>query len=242
MSERVVAIVQARMGSRRRPGKSFEPIGGVPVVEVVLRRLARAREIDRIVLATSALPQDTILAEHAARLGFAVFRGSENDLVDRYYRASLEHPSPYVVRVTGDNVFLAWTEMDRLVQYGLSERMDFVGWKNPTFPDRENDFAGEFIRFECLKRIHEEATEPHDREHVFPYFYKNMQKFKVTRIEVAEPLRTRVKLDLDYPRDLALLQEIGRRVGDVVGVEASEVVRVAEEITSEPRSDVSGAS
>lgn len=230
---KVVAIVQARMGSKRRPGKSFELIGGVPVVEVVLRRLAKSKKVDTVVLATSTEPRDSVLAEHAKKIGFSSFLGAENDLVGRFYHAAIEHHATHAVRVCADNVFLDWTEIDRLVKYGLSGGKDFVGFKNSAYPNRLNDFAGEFMTFLALGRTFREAVEPHDREHVFPYFYKNPDKFRLGYLEVAEALLTPIKLDLDYPEDLALLQEIGRRVPDVVAVTGPEVVRVATQIVRE---------
>lgn len=230
---RVVAIVQARMGSKRRPGKSFELIGGLPVIEVVLRRLAKSKRINRVVLATSTEPRDAILAEHAKKIGFAMFRGPENDLVARFYHAAIEHQATHVVRICADNVFLDWTEIDRLVNYGLAEKKEFVGFKNPTYPNRLNDFAGEFMTFPALQRTFRETMEPHDREHVFPYFYNNPDKFRIGYVEVAESLRTPMKLDLDYPEDLSLLQEIGRRAADPVEVSGPEIVRLATRIVAE---------
>jgi len=230
---KVVAIIQARMGSTRTPGKSFALVGGVPVVELVLRRLARSRRVDRVVLATSDLIRDKVLADHAEGAGFAAFRGPENDLVARYHEAARIHTATHVVRVCADNVFLDWTEIDRLVDYGLREGKDFVGFKNPTYPDRLNDFAGEFVTFAALHRTFTETQDPHDREHVFPYFYAHAETFKLGYLDVAEALRTPVKLDLDYPDDLAILQEIGRRVADPVAVASAEVVRLANAIAAE---------
>ena len=230
---KVVAIVQARMGSKRRPGKSFELVGGLPVVEVVLRRLAKSKRIDHVVLATSTEQRDAVLAEHAKKIGFSTFRGPENDLVARFHHAATEHQATHVVRVCADNVFLDWTEIDRLVDYGLAEKKEFVGFKNSTYPNRLNDFAGEFMTFPALQRTFREAVEPHDREHVFPYFYNNPDKFRIGYVEVAESLRTPVKLDLDYPEDLALLQEIGRRSANPVEITGAEVVQLATRIVAE---------
>lgn len=233
MATKIVGIVQARMGSKRRPGKSFELIGGKPVVEVVLRRLAKCKHLDRVVLATSSEPQDTVLAEHAAKIGFATFRGSENDLVGRFHEAALQHAATHIVRVCADNVFVDWSEIDRLVEYGLGEGKDFVGFKNDKHKDRLNDFAGEFIAWPALQRTHKEATDPFHREHVYPYFYGNPKLFKLGYVQVAEALLTPIKLDLDYPQDLALLQEIGRRAADPIAITSPEVVRLATRIVAE---------
>lgn len=203
------------------------------MVEVVLRRLAKSKRTDLVVLATSTESRDAVLAEHARKIGFATFRGPENDLVARFHHAATEYQATHVVRVCADNVFLDWTEIDRLVDYGLAEKKDFVGFKNSTYPNRLNDFAGEFMTFSALQLTFREAADQHDREHVFPYFYKNPDKFRLGYLEVAEALLTPIKLDLDYPEDLALLQEIGRRVPDPVEVTGPEVVQLATQIVAE---------
>lgn len=224
-------ILQARMGSARLPGKSMEPIAGLPVIEVVLRRLAKAERLARVVLATSELPRDDVLAGRAAALGFPVFRGSETDLVARFVGAAKQFADgPYLVRATGDNVFMDWDEIDRVVAHGIDGDWDFVGWKNDAYPDRQNDFAAEFLRRDALERVAAATREPHDREHVFPYFYAHPEAFKVTRIDVAQRLHTAVKLDLDYPEDLRTLQAIGREIGDPIAVPAARVVEIANRI------------
>lgn len=219
------------MGSARLPGKSLERIGGVPAIEVVLRRLARATRLSRVVLATSDLPRDDVLAAHAAALRFPVFRGSETDLVSRFVGAAAQYgDGPYLVRATGDNVFMDWDEVDRIVEFGIAGGYDFVGWQNATYPDRQNDFAAEFLRRDALDRVAAATREPHDREHVFPFFYAHPELFKVARIEVAARLHTPVKLDLDYPEDLSTLQAIGREIGDPVTAPASRAVEIANRI------------
>jgi len=85
---KTVAIVQARMGSTRFPGKVMQTIGDVPMIELLLRRLARAHEIDQIVLATSVDPRNRPLIDHVSNLGYVVCEGSENDVLDRYYRTA----------------------------------------------------------------------------------------------------------------------------------------------------------
>jgi spore coat polysaccharide biosynthesis protein SpsF (cytidylyltransferase family) len=225
-------IVQARMGSARLPGKSMEPVGGVPVIEIVLRRLARAKQLDRVVLATSELPRDDVLAAHAAKLGFAVFRGSETDLVARFMGAAATFArGPYLVRATGDNVFMDWDEIDRIVRFGIDGGWDFVGWQNDVHPDRQNDFAAEFLRRDALERVAAATQDAHDREHVFPYFYAHPELFKVTRIAVDPRLHTAVKLDLDYPQDLKTLQAIGREIGDPIDAPAARAVEIANRIS-----------
>src|SRR5688500_14195755 len=98
----VIAIVQARMGSLRMPNKVMQPVGGMPMIELLLRRLTGARSVDRIVLATSDNERDDPLAGHVERLGFDVTRGSERDVLSRFHEAAIQYMPAHVVRITGD--------------------------------------------------------------------------------------------------------------------------------------------
>ena len=219
------------MGSRRCPGKSMELVGARPVFEVVLSRLRKASSLKEVILATSDLEKDSVLAEKAEALGFQVFRGSETDLIERFLGAAHQYASaPYIVRATGDNVFVDWKEIDRLVTFGIEGDWDFVGFMNDVYKDRMNDFAGEFIKLAALERVATLTDDSFDREHVFPYFYAHQEDFKVTRIQVHPSLHTSIKLDLDYPEDLELLQLIGKEVVDPLSVSSQEVVRLANQL------------
>src|SRR5437868_3425972 len=101
--KRTVLIVQGRMGSTRLPGKSLLPLAGEPLLGRLLERLPRVALVDEIVLAIPETAQDDPLAALGQRLGVAVFRGAENDLVDRYYQAATAHGAGTVVRIPGDN-------------------------------------------------------------------------------------------------------------------------------------------
>ncbi len=229
----VIAILQARMGSERCPGKSMELIGGVPVVEMVLRRLSKAKHLSKVVLATSDLDRDTVLAETAAKAGFAVFRGSETDLVGRFLAAADAHGAgTHIVRTTGDNVFMDWNSIDMQIEVAKASGADFTTWINESCPDRMNDFAGEVIRLDSLRQVAATTQVPFDREHVYPYFFNNPDKYRVLRIPVPMELRTTVKLDLDYPEDLALMKKMGEVMPDPVNVPAAEAVRIANQISA----------
>ena len=99
---KVVALVQARMGSTRLPNKVMKLINGVPMIELLLSRLSNSRRIDEIVLATSVDRRNGPLVEHVRRLGYACEQGSENDVLDRYVQAASKHEADVVVRITGD--------------------------------------------------------------------------------------------------------------------------------------------
>ena len=119
----VVALVQARLGSTRLPGKMLLPLHGVPLMDWVLRRISGAKFLDAVVLATTSEPRDDALAGHVAALGFPVFRGPENDVLERFRQAGLWAGASHVVRVCADNPLIWGGEIDRLVEayFSLAE-------------------------------------------------------------------------------------------------------------------------
>lgn len=164
---RVVAIVQARMGSTRFPGKVLMPIRGIPMLELLLARLARSTEVDRIVVATSVDPQDNPLADRVRALGYACERGSELDVLDRYVQAIRSNPSDIVVRITGDCPLVDPALVDKAVLTFKASGVDYLSnTAPPTWPD---GLDVEVFSVAALERAGREAHDPYDREHVTPY-------------------------------------------------------------------------
>jgi len=225
---KITAIVLARMKSSRCPGKSMSKIGGIPVIEVVLRRLSEASTISNIVLATSINEDDDVLEEYVKSIGFDVFRGSEDDVIDRLLECSNIYPSgQYFLRCCADNVFIDKSEIDRVVKTGVNGDWDYVGFKNDIYPERISDFAGEFYNIKALQKVSEMTDDKLDREHVFPFFEKHPEIFRTTRIQTSKELLSSVKLDLDYPEDLNRLQNIATYVPNIIKVTSSELVKIA---------------
>ena len=123
---RVVALVQARMGSTRLPDKVMKPIGGVPMIELLLARLARSREIDQIVVATSVDTRNRPLVEHVRTLGYACEQGSENDVLDRYVQAAKGHQADVVVRITGDCPLVDPGLVDEAIRRFKAANVDYL--------------------------------------------------------------------------------------------------------------------
>ena len=164
---KVVAIVQARMSSSRLPGKVLRPVGGRPLIDLLLMRLSCARRIDAVQLATTINGADDRLADHVARMGFAVYRGSEADVLDRIYQAARRAGAEAVVRITGDCPFVDPAIVDDLIAAHEVAGVDYTSnIQPPSFPD---GLDVEVFSFAALERAWREATRPHDREHVTPY-------------------------------------------------------------------------
>jgi len=172
---KVVAIVQARLGSTRLPGKVLKPIGTQSLIGVLLERLSRSKEIDQVIVATSATPLNDPLEEAVRALGFECFRGDESDVLDRYFRAATAAGADVVVRVTGDCPLIDPAVVDEVVRRFKATNADYTSNTSPpTFPD---GLDTEVFTYAALERAAREAKEPHDREHVTPYLRRG-QGFK----------------------------------------------------------------
>ena len=164
---KAVAIVQARTGSTRLPNKVMKKIGESPMIAVILARLARCEELDEVVVATTVLDDDTDLARLVEASGFRCFRGSVDDVLDRYRHAARKSGADIVVRITGDCPLVDPALVDELVREFRAARVDYYSNVSPpTFPD---GLCIEVFGAAALEAAAREATEKFDREHVTPY-------------------------------------------------------------------------
>ena len=164
---RVVAIVQARMGSTRLPNKVMKAIEGRPMIELLLTRLARSAEITEIVLATSSDQQNLPLVRAVSKLGYRCIQGSENDVLDRYSQAAKQAGADVVVRITGDCPLVDPVLVDEVIRHYLSADVDYYSNIDPpTYPD---GLDIEVFSFASLQRAALEADKAFEREHVTPY-------------------------------------------------------------------------
>ena len=155
------------MGSTRLPGKVMQEISGAPMIGVLLQRLGGARLIDETVIATSVHPRDDVLAEFATHEDYQLFRGSEDDVLDRYYRAAVQVGANTVVRITGDCPLVDPRVVDEVVHRFNSQKVDYMANNLPaTFP---HGLDTEVLSFEALKRAWEGAVTVGEREHVTPF-------------------------------------------------------------------------
>ena len=176
---KTVAIVQARMGSVRFPGKTMRTICGTPMIGLLLKRLASAKLIDQIVLATSEASCNELLSAYVRKLGYTVFRGDENDVLDRYYQAAKEVYADSIVRITGDCPLIDPILVDAVIAKFLDSSVDYAANKlPPTFPD---GLDCEVFSFQSLDLAWNETRTPYEREHVTPYLYES-EKFSTTNL------------------------------------------------------------
>jgi spore coat polysaccharide biosynthesis protein SpsF len=209
---RVGAIVQARMGSTRLPGKALLDIEGRSMLARVVDRVRRARTVTQIVVATPDGPMDDVLADHARTLNIDVFRGREDDVLDRYYQAAQQHQLDVVVRITSDCPLIDPELIDEVVRpiLGPGARVDYsANTVARTFP---RGLDVEAVPFAALERVWREAESPHERAHVFPYLYEHPALFSV--VGLSNPVdRSHMRWTVDTPEDLAFIRAVYRLIG-----------------------------
>ncbi len=204
---RAVAIVQARMGSTRLPGKVLKELAGEPVLARVVQRLSRATQIDEVVVATTQESQDDVLAETCSSRGWHCFRGSEQDVLDRYYQAARQHRADIVVRITSDCPLIDPGIVDALV---FALRLDPIAdYATNTLAPRTypRGLDVEVMTFDALAKAWREACAPAEREHVTPYLYRNPASFRLRGLW-NDTDYSALRWTVDTEEDLALVRLI----------------------------------
>jgi spore coat polysaccharide biosynthesis protein SpsF (cytidylyltransferase family) len=218
---RCVAIVQARVGSTRLPGKALFDIAGRPVVAHVLERALAIDGVDGAVLATTVDPADDALENFARQRDIPCTRGSENDVLDRFHQAVGEHPADVIVRVTADCPLLD-PRVSGLVLAEYLRRAGDVDYVSnvhpPTYPD---GLDTEVLSREALGRAWRDADLPSDREHVTSYIWRNAGAFRLANV-ATEPSRAHLRWTVDERADLEFVRAVYARLyrGSIFGMEA----------------------
>ncbi len=204
---RSLAIIQARMGSTRLPGKVLLKIKGKPMLVHIFDRLKRCQYIDHIILATSNSVQDYPLLDLAKKEKVEGFAGSEQDVLDRYYQAARQHRPDWVVRITGDCPVIDPEITDLVIKRHSEKHRDYTS--NTVVRSYPRGLDTEVMTFEALEKAATEAFKPYEREHVTPYIFEHPKSFSIEQV-LAEPrhLQPDLRLTVDTPEDLELIQEI----------------------------------
>ena len=205
---KTIVIIQARMGSTRLPGKVLMPLGeGTTVLANVVRRVQRAQLTHGVLVATSDLSADSAIVEECERMGIPSFRGSEADVLDRYYQAARFCGAEAVVRVTADCPLIDPALVDDTIREFLHRGADYASNISPRRYPRGLD--NEVFTSAALERAWHEASQPHQREHVTPYFYEHPEMFRIASV-ASEADYGQYRWTLDTPEDLELLRAIFR--------------------------------
>lgn len=199
------------MGSQRLPGKVLLDLGGETVLGRVVQRLRRALLLDNIVVATTVLGGDDVIEQECKRLGVECFRGSSEDVLDRYYCAGLTVSGELIVRITADCPVIDPMLVDQTIELLIREDVDYAATDVPATIPRGTDV--EVFTRQSLERCWREAHESHQREHVTPYYYEHPELFRLATLTSELDCR-QYRWTLDTQEDYELLREIYREFRD----------------------------
>lgn len=219
---KVVAIVQARMSSTRLPGKVLTEICGKPLLKWLLNRIMSVQEIDEVVVATTTNPADDELQFWLNTESVFSFRGSEDDVLDRYYSCAKERHADVIVRVTADDPLKDPVLIKRAITILINDHnIDYCSnTLHPTYPE---GLDIEVFRFAALEHAYKEARLTSEREHVTPYIWKNPQLFFIKQFKWDRNL-SGWRWTVDKPADLELMKIIFTHFCDNPLVPFTEIV------------------
>ena len=210
-------VIQARMNSTRFPNKVMSDLSGAPLIERILQRVKKVKKIGKIIIATTKRKEDNILVEIAKSNKVGIFRGSENDLVDRYYQAVKGKSVGHILRLPADNPIPDPLEYNRLISYHLKTNNDFssniCNFMSNGYPD---GFGVEIFTVNSLKKIWRNEKRKKFREHIALNFYdykkdkKNIKfKFKIGTVKCPKKIaRPKLVFDVNYYKDYLFIKQI----------------------------------
>ena len=202
---KITAIVQARVGSTRLPGKVLKKILGKTILEYGIERIQKAKYIKNIVIATPDKKRDLKIVKLVKKLGIDIYRGSEKDVLDRYYQAAKHFKTRHIARITSDCPIIDPQVIDAVAQRYLTSKADYCSNNlEDTFPDGQDV---EIFSFAALKNAWENARLLSEREHVTPYIKKHPEKFKLASFKNKVDLSSK-RWTVDEPNDFALIKAI----------------------------------
>jgi spore coat polysaccharide biosynthesis protein SpsF len=221
-SMNTLAIIQARMASVRLPGKVLAEINGQPLIGRLIHRVSAAQSVDHIVVATTIDPSDDVLVNWCAAHKVDFFRGSVDDVLDRFWQCAQQNPAEFIVRVTADDPLKDPKIITQALSLCASDpSVDYASnTLQPTYPE---GLDIEVIRFRALERAVHEASLPSEREHVMPYVWKNPDRF-VLRGFGMQPNLSHWRLTVDKPADLEVVRRIYNHFADQPLIDYQSVI------------------
>ncbi len=216
--KKIAAIIQARMGSTRLPGKVLKEVGKKPILEILIERLKKSKYLDEIIIATSENQIDDRIIELSENLGIKWFRGSENDVLDRYLKASEKFNVDIIVRVTSDNPLTDVLILDKLVKKHIKYGSDY------TYPTNIPLGVGvEVINKSALKESSINAKNEDEREHVTVYIKSNPQKFRINKINLDLNCEN-IRVTVDTFEDLKVIECIYNKKGSLENLNTDDLI------------------
>ncbi|WP_218645598.1 cytidylyltransferase domain-containing protein [Winogradskyella forsetii] len=215
MGIKTVLITQARTGSTRLPGKVMKAVNGKTLLQIHLERLKKCTKVSKIIVATTVEEADKIIYDNAKKWGYEVSRGSESDVLDRFYQALKTENADWVVRVTSDCPLLDPSLVDDIITYAHANDLDYISnGLVETFPDGQDV---EVFKFSALEIAWKNSKLKSEREHVTPYIRNNAdgkgENIFTTINFPSEKDYAHIRMTVDEPRDFDLIEHLIQKLG-----------------------------
>lgn len=218
----IIVIIQARMGSSRLPGKVLMPLYNKPVLQYVVERSQKILGVDEVIVATSTLIGDDPIEVWCRENGITCFRGSEEDVLSRYYECASQFQPQYVIRVTADCPYVDYDMGSGIVQQMMNHPSDIVKVEG----DLPRGLVIEMLSYRALSYIYEHGHEHRHREHVTYYAYEYPEQFTATIYKAKEEIcKPEFRITLDTPEDYQLCQAVSEHYLGDVEVSSAQVVQ-----------------
>ena len=215
MNQKILSIIQARTDSSRLSNKVFADISGKPLIERVVDRIKQSQYIDNIIIATSVSDLDISILKWCNENKILCYRGSENNVLERFYKCAEIYRGDIILRITADDPFKDPDIIDYAIKLLLEEGFDYVSNTiTPTFPEV---IDVEVFTFSALKKAFYAAKLPSEKEHVTPYIWKNKKLFSIHNFENIENL-SKHRWTIDYSEDLDFARAVYNFFKDKKGV------------------------
>ena len=204
---KIVAIIQARMGSTRLPEKVMQDICGKPMLWHVVQRAASVRSIDEVVIATSDKTQDDAIANFCQEYGIMCYRGSEMDVLDRYYQCARKYKADVVVRITSDCPLLDPQVTEKVIATYQNSSTELDGAFNTLERTYPRGLDTEVVPFQTLAHCWQQKKSAFDREHVFTIIYKNLANYRIASV-TNERDESHLRWTVDEQKDLEFVRQV----------------------------------
>ena len=226
--KKIVAIIQARMGSERLPGKVMMPICGKAILEWVVLRVGKSKLVDQLAVATSRKVIDTPIVKLCDKLGIECFRGSERNVLQRFYLAARKLGADIIVRITADCPFIDPKIIDKMIKIHLKNDNDYTATASGDSYPRGLDV--EVFNWKTLKTAYEKAIAPGHKEHVTSFIYDRLGEFKIEIVPAPKGAeRPDYRLCVDEREDLALARKVYKQFAPLGDFTFKEVIEFLDE-------------
>ena len=222
MKKNITAIIQARLGSKRFPGKVLKKLSDKSLIEILFTRLKESQHLSNIVFAIPDNDENIDLEKEIESINATYFSGDEDDVLKRYYMTAKKYNAEHIVRITADCPLIDPMMLDEMLLIYSENNFDYMSNTNPpTYPD---GFDIEIFTYEALDDAYKNAIDDYDREHVTPYIHRNSDNIIYNYQSDID--FSGLRLTVDDPEDLQLLEAIAKQTPDIIDVSYEEILSI----------------